>query len=61
MIFATFSNQSYAELTEEELASIVVDPEFNRFVDQSSKILQRALNDGYDYTRDHTVGAESGG
>ena len=51
----------YIELTEEERASVFIAPEFLDFVEQSSKIVQRALNDGYDYIRDYTVGAESGG
>jgi dynein intermediate chain, cytosolic len=50
-----------AELTEEERASILAAPEFLDFVEQSSKIVQRALNDGYDYIRDYTINAESGG
>jgi dynein intermediate chain len=49
-----------AELTEEERTSIVTAPEFLDFVEQSSKIVQRALNDKYDYIRDYTVGAEDG-
>jgi dynein intermediate chain len=49
-----------AELSEEERASILVAPEFLNFVEQSSKIVQRALNDNYDYTRDYRVGAETG-
>lgn len=49
------------ELSEEERASILAAPEFIDFVEQSSKIVQRALNDGYDYIRDYTVNAESGG
>jgi dynein intermediate chain, cytosolic len=48
-------------LTEEERASIITAPEFLDFVEQSSKIVQRALNDGYDYIRDYTIGTESGG
>ena len=36
------------ELSEEERASILAAPEFIDFVEQSSKIVQRALNDGYD-------------
>ncbi|KAG6868069.1 hypothetical protein C0993_007802 [Termitomyces sp. T159_Od127] len=48
------------QLSEEERAGILTAPEFLDFVEQSSKILQRALNDGYDYIRDYTVGAESG-
>jgi dynein intermediate chain len=49
------------ELTEEERASILAAPEFLEFVENSSKILQRALNDGYDYIRDYTINTESGG
>jgi hypothetical protein len=49
------------ELSEEERASILAAPEFLEFVEQSSKIVQRALNDGYDYIRDYTINAESGG
>lgn len=49
------------ELTEDERASIFTAPEFLEFVEQSSKILQRALNDNYDYIRDYTIGTESGG
>lgn len=49
------------ELTEEERASIIAAPEFLEFVENSSKIVQRALNDGYDYIRDYTLNAESGG
>ncbi|KAF9522680.1 cytoplasmic dynein intermediate chain, partial [Crepidotus variabilis] len=49
------------DLTEEERASIVGAPEFLEFVEQSSKIVQRALNDGYDYIRDYRIGTESGG
>ncbi|KAF8075085.1 cytoplasmic dynein intermediate chain [Lyophyllum atratum] len=53
--------QEIRELSEEERASILAAPEFLDFVEQSSKIVQRALNDGYDYIRDYTIGAESGG
>lgn len=49
------------ELSEEERASILAAPEFLDFVEQSSKIVQRALNDGYDYIRDYTVGAQADG
>lgn len=49
------------ELSEEERASILAAPEFLDFVEQSSKIVQRALNDGYDYIRDYTIGAEANG
>jgi hypothetical protein len=49
------------DLTEEEKTSILAAPEFLDFVEQSSKIVQRALNDNYDYIRDYTSGAETGG
>ncbi|KAG8881574.1 hypothetical protein FRB97_009408 [Tulasnella sp. 331] len=45
-------------LTEEERLSIFIAPDFLDFVEQSSKIIQRALSDGYDYTRDYSIGAE---
>ncbi|KAG8978583.1 hypothetical protein FRB93_010957 [Tulasnella sp. JGI-2019a] len=46
------------ELTEEERTSIFMAPDFLDFVEHSSKIIQRALSDGYDYTRDYSIGAE---
>jgi len=49
------------DLTEEERTSILAAPEFLDFVEQSSKIVQRALNDNYDCIRDYTSGAETGG
>jgi dynein intermediate chain len=49
------------DLTEEERISVLAAPEFLDFVEQSSKIVQRALNDNYDYIRDYTSGAETGG
>ncbi|KAG8911113.1 hypothetical protein FRC00_007051, partial [Tulasnella sp. 408] len=50
----------YSDLTEEERASIFVAPEFLDFVETSSKIVERALSDAYDYIRDYTIGAEVG-
>ncbi|KZV67028.1 WD40 repeat-like protein [Peniophora sp. CONT] len=47
------------ELSDDERAHIVSAPEFLDFVEQSSKIVQRALNDGYDYITDYTLGAPS--
>ncbi|KAI0644189.1 dynein intermediate chain [Trametes meyenii] len=52
--------QEIREMTEEEKLSIFSAPEFLDFVEQSTKIIQRALNDNYDYIRDYTIGAESG-
>ena len=48
------------EMSEEEKASIFAAPEFLDFVENSTKIIQRALNDNYDYVRDYTIGAETG-
>lgn len=48
-------------MTEEEKTSIFSAPEFLDFVEQSTKIIQRALNDNYDYVRDYTIGTETGG
>ncbi|KAG9312939.1 WD40-repeat-containing domain protein [Chiua virens] len=53
--------QEIRDLTEEERTSILTAPEFLDFVEQSSKIVQRALNDGYDYIRDYTIGTETNG
>ncbi|PPQ63385.1 hypothetical protein CVT24_005650 [Panaeolus cyanescens] len=53
--------QEIRELSEEERAGILAAPEFLEFVEQSSKIVQRALNDGYDYARDYRIGTQSGG
>lgn len=55
-----FIHSRYIEITEEERANIFIAPEFIEFLEQSSKIVQRALSDGYDYIRDYTVGADSG-
>lgn len=48
-------------MTEEERLNIFTAPDFLDFVEQSTKIIQRALNDNYDYTRDYTIGTETGG
>jgi dynein intermediate chain len=54
------SNNGFEEMTEEERGVILTAPEFLDFVEHSTKIIQRALNDNYDYVRDYTLGAESG-
>ncbi|THH27383.1 hypothetical protein EUX98_g6803 [Antrodiella citrinella] len=53
--------QEIREMTEEEKHTVFSAPEFLEFLEQSTKIVQRALNDNYDYTRDYTIGAETGG
>lgn len=47
-------------MTEEEKFATYSAPEFRDFVEQRTKIVQRALNDNYDYIRDYTIGAENG-
>ena len=47
-------------MTEEEKSSTLAQPEFLDFVEHSTKIIQRALNDNYDYVRDYTIGTETG-
>ncbi|EIW79202.1 cytoplasmic dynein intermediate chain [Coniophora puteana RWD-64-598 SS2] len=49
------------DLTEDERAAIVGEPELRDFVDWSSRIFGRILSSGYDYIRDYTSGAEAGG
>ena len=50
-----------SELNEEERVSLFAATDFQDFMDRSSKIIERALNDEYDYIRDYTLGAEVGG
>jgi hypothetical protein len=47
------------EMNDEERTSILSAPEFHDFVDWSTKIMQRALNDNYDPARGYVDGAES--
>lgn len=47
------------DMTEEERTGILSAPEFHDFVDWSTKIMQRALNDNYDPARGYEDGAES--
>lgn len=46
------------DLSEEERIAILETPEFSRFLEDSGKIIQRALSDGYDYIRDYAIGGE---
>ncbi|KAG2007256.1 dynein intermediate chain [Coprinopsis cinerea AmutBmut pab1-1] len=47
------------EMTEEERVRILTAPELLEFIERTSKIVQRALNDNYDHLRDYTLDAES--
>jgi dynein intermediate chain len=50
--------QLTADLSNERKQAIFAAPDFSAFVEESSKIVQRALSDGYDYIRDYTVGID---
>jgi dynein intermediate chain len=47
--------QELRELTGEELGVIYGASEFTHFLEQSSKIVERALTDAYDYMKDYTL------
>ncbi|KAK9761723.1 hypothetical protein K7432_013149 [Basidiobolus ranarum] len=49
------------ELSEEEKQAILASNEFVDFVDQSSKIIERALNEKYDFMIDYTLGHDADG
>ena len=46
------------ELTEEEAKSIQKTQEFVEFVDLSTKLVERALNEKYDFMKDYTLGVD---
>jgi hypothetical protein len=43
------------DLSEEERQQIFSAADFGQFVEHSSKIIQRALSDAYDYTTDYRI------
>lgn len=49
---------SRTELSDEERKAIVTSHTFANFVDTSSKIVERALHETYDFMKDYTIGAE---
>ncbi|KAI9307248.1 WD40-repeat-containing domain protein [Cunninghamella echinulata] len=48
----------YQDLTEDERKLILAAPEFLDFVDNSSKVVERALNEKYDFMKDYTLGVD---
>lgn len=48
------------ELSNEQRQAIFAAPDFSAFIEESTRIVQRALSDGYDYIKDYTVGIEGG-
>ncbi|KAJ7695110.1 dynein intermediate chain [Mycena rosella] len=53
--------QEVRELSEEERAAFLSDPKVLDFIDDSTKIFHRVLNDHYNYMSDYTQGTETGG
>ncbi|KAJ7743125.1 WD40-repeat-containing domain protein [Mycena metata] len=49
------------ELNDEERAIFLADPKVLDFIDDSTKIFHRVLNDHYNYMSDYTQGTETGG
>jgi dynein intermediate chain len=43
------------DLSEEEKNSILTSDEFVDFVDYSTKVVERALNEKYDFMKDYTL------
>lgn len=52
------NNLPSTELSDEERKSIITSHVFLEFVDTSSKIVERALHETYDFMKDYTIGAE---
>lgn len=48
----------HAELTDEERKALVQSTEFIEFVEHSSKILERAMSEKYDFMKDYTLGLD---
>jgi dynein intermediate chain len=47
-----------AELSADQRQAIFAAPDFSSFIEESSRIVQRALSDGYDYIKDYTIGLD---
>ncbi|KAL1929364.1 hypothetical protein VTP01DRAFT_1502 [Rhizomucor pusillus] len=50
--------EEHPDLTEEEKKLILTSPEFINFVDTSTKFVERALNETYDFMKDYTLGID---
>ncbi|KAK4689233.1 dynein cytoplasmic 1 intermediate chain, partial [Tremellales sp. Uapishka_1] len=48
-----------ADLSNEQRQAIFAAPDFASFIEESTRIVQRALSDGYDYIKDYTIGINS--
>ncbi|CAD6572335.1 MAG: hypothetical protein TREMPRED_000502 [Tremellales sp. Tagirdzhanova-0007] len=47
-----------SDLTTEQRQVIFAAPDFSAFIEESTRIVQRALSDGYDYIKNYTVGVD---
>jgi dynein intermediate chain len=45
-------------LPDEQRQVIFAAPDFSAFIEESTRIVQRALSDGYDYIKDYTIGLD---
>ncbi|WRT70069.1 uncharacterized protein IL334_007063 [Kwoniella shivajii] len=50
--------QKVNNLSDEQRQAIFAAPDFSAFIEESTKIVQRALSDGYDYIKDYTIGID---
>ncbi|KAG0239734.1 hypothetical protein BGW41_007534 [Actinomortierella wolfii] len=50
--------QELPELTDEERKAILQSVEFSDFVEHSSKVIERAMSEKYDFMKDYTLGLE---
>lgn len=51
--------QRVIDLSDDERQKIYSTADFSQFVEDSSKIIQRALSDAYDYTTDYRIGLDA--
>lgn len=52
-------NLQLQPVPDEQRQAIFAAPDFTAFIEGSSRIVQRALSDGYDYIKDYTIGGDS--
>ena len=49
---------TWQELSSDQRQAIFAAPDFSSFIEESTRIVQRALSDGYDYIKDYTIGLD---
>lgn len=58
VIVNAHNSQTATELTDEEAKIIQKSQEFIEFVDSSTKLVERALNEKYDFMKNYTLGID---